>query len=204
MLLTADEGTVLFFSMATSFSSAALAADGISSSARMLVGSGYSPDRGAYALDLVRRSRPLRQALGIPVGGAGVSARTPRADALARPRRAGPREPHGRADIPRGGSRRVPAASRHPPRRVRGRPLLRELPGRDRSGLRGGDGRVRGPRAGQLQHHDERAHPRRRRARRSSRRSSASCSGIPAPASLAAHHRRGARVASRSGEEVPE
>jgi L-erythro-3,5-diaminohexanoate dehydrogenase len=67
MLLTADEGTVLFFSMATSFSSAALAADGISSSARMLVGSGYSPDGGAYALDLVRRSRPLRQALDLPV-----------------------------------------------------------------------------------------------------------------------------------------
>jgi L-erythro-3,5-diaminohexanoate dehydrogenase len=65
ILLTAEEGTVLFFSMATSFSAAALAADGISSSVRMLVGSGYAPDRGAYALDLARRSEPLRRALGI-------------------------------------------------------------------------------------------------------------------------------------------
>ena len=67
ILLTDDAGTVLFFSMATSFSSAALAADGIGSRARMFVGSGYSPDRGAYALDLVRRSQPLRRALGLPV-----------------------------------------------------------------------------------------------------------------------------------------
>lgn len=65
ILLTADDGIVLFFSMATSFSAAALAADGIGSSARMLIGSGYSPDRGAYALELVRRSEPLRQALGL-------------------------------------------------------------------------------------------------------------------------------------------
>ena len=67
MLLTAERGTVLFFSMATSFSGAALAADGISSPARMMIGSGYSPDRGEYALDLVRRSIPLRRALDLPV-----------------------------------------------------------------------------------------------------------------------------------------
>jgi L-erythro-3,5-diaminohexanoate dehydrogenase len=67
ILLTADHGTVLFFSMATSFSTAALAADGIGSSATMLVGSGFTPDRGAYALELVRRSEPLRQAFGLPV-----------------------------------------------------------------------------------------------------------------------------------------
>jgi L-erythro-3,5-diaminohexanoate dehydrogenase len=65
MLVTADGGTVLFFSMATSFQAAALAADGISSSARMIVGSGYSPDGGGYAIDLVRRSAPLRAALGL-------------------------------------------------------------------------------------------------------------------------------------------
>ena len=65
ILLTADGGTILFFSMATSFSAAALAADGIGTSARMLVGSGYTADRGAYALDLVRRSEPLRQAMGL-------------------------------------------------------------------------------------------------------------------------------------------
>ncbi len=68
LLLTAPGGTVLFFSMATSFSAAALAADGLGSDARMLVGSGYSPDRGAYALDLVRGTPALREAMGIAVG----------------------------------------------------------------------------------------------------------------------------------------
>ena len=42
ILLTADGGTVLFFSMSTSFSAAALAADGIGSNVQMMVGSGYS------------------------------------------------------------------------------------------------------------------------------------------------------------------
>jgi L-erythro-3,5-diaminohexanoate dehydrogenase len=68
ILLAAEEGTVLFFSMATSFAAAALAADGIGSSVRMLVGSGYSPDRGAYALDLARSSAGLGEALGLPKG----------------------------------------------------------------------------------------------------------------------------------------
>jgi L-erythro-3,5-diaminohexanoate dehydrogenase len=68
ILLTADGGTVLFFSMATNFGSAALASDGIGSSARMVVGSGYTADRGDYALELVRSSAPLRTALGL-VGG---------------------------------------------------------------------------------------------------------------------------------------
>ena len=65
ILLTADTGTVLFFSMATNFSTAALTADGMASNVRMLVGSGYTPDVGAYALDLVRRSPALREALGV-------------------------------------------------------------------------------------------------------------------------------------------
>jgi L-erythro-3,5-diaminohexanoate dehydrogenase len=66
ILLTADEGTVLFFSMATSFSAAALAADGIGTRARMLIGSGYSPDGGRYALELIRRMPGLREALEVP------------------------------------------------------------------------------------------------------------------------------------------
>jgi L-erythro-3,5-diaminohexanoate dehydrogenase len=65
LLLTAGAGTILFFSMATSFSAAALAADGIGTAARMVVGSGYSEDRGALALELARRSGPLRRALGL-------------------------------------------------------------------------------------------------------------------------------------------
>lgn len=69
ILATAPGGTVLFFSMATSFQTAALTADGIGLDIRMLIGSGYTPDRGSWSLDLVRRSEPLRRALGL----AGVS-----------------------------------------------------------------------------------------------------------------------------------
>ena len=65
LLLTSDSGRVLFFSMATSFGAAALTSDGLSSGAGMVIGSGYSPDRGSYALDLVRRSQALRDAMGI-------------------------------------------------------------------------------------------------------------------------------------------
>ena len=70
ILLTAEGGTVLFFSMATNFQRAALACDGIGADVQMVVGSGYAPDRGAYAIELVRRSGPLRRALGLDGGGA--------------------------------------------------------------------------------------------------------------------------------------
>lgn len=65
VLLTADTGTVLFFSMATSFQAAALTADGMGSGARLLIGSGFAPDVGSYALDLARRSPALREAMAI-------------------------------------------------------------------------------------------------------------------------------------------
>jgi len=65
ILATAAGGSVLFFSMATSFPAAALAADGIGTDVRMRIGSGHSPDRGEYALELVRRRADLRDALGI-------------------------------------------------------------------------------------------------------------------------------------------
>ncbi len=63
ILLTGDAGTVLFYSMATSFQTAALSADGISRDVRMLIGNGFAPDRGGYALDLFRRDPALREAL---------------------------------------------------------------------------------------------------------------------------------------------
>jgi L-erythro-3,5-diaminohexanoate dehydrogenase len=65
ILLTAEHGTVLFFSMATTFTTAALTADGMAHDVRMLIGSGYTPDVGAYALDLLRRSDALRTAWGL-------------------------------------------------------------------------------------------------------------------------------------------
>jgi len=66
IMLTAAGGTVLFYSMATSFQTAALTADGMGADVRMLVGNGYAPDRGAYALELFRRDARLREALTEP------------------------------------------------------------------------------------------------------------------------------------------
>ena len=43
ILATADGGTVIFFSMATSFSAAALGAEGLAADVTMLVGNGYVP-----------------------------------------------------------------------------------------------------------------------------------------------------------------
>lgn len=63
IVLTADDGTLLLYSMATSFQTSALTADGMSSAVTMIVGNGFAADRGAYALDLVRRNDALRSAL---------------------------------------------------------------------------------------------------------------------------------------------
>ncbi len=65
IVATATGGTVLFFSMATSFQTAALTADGIGRDIRMLVGSGFTPDVGRYSLDLLRRSPALQRAFGM-------------------------------------------------------------------------------------------------------------------------------------------
>src|SRR5215468_1900077 len=54
VLATADGGTVIFFSMATSFSAAALGAEGVAADITMLIGNGYVPGHAALALDLVR------------------------------------------------------------------------------------------------------------------------------------------------------
>ena len=54
ILATADGGTVIFFSMATSFSAAALGAEGLAADVTMLIGNGYVPGHAAFALDLLR------------------------------------------------------------------------------------------------------------------------------------------------------
>lgn len=56
IVTTADEGTVLFFSTATSFAAAALGADAIGSHARLVIPNGLTDDRGEYAFELLRRS----------------------------------------------------------------------------------------------------------------------------------------------------
>jgi L-erythro-3,5-diaminohexanoate dehydrogenase len=50
--------------MATNFQTAALTADGQSRDITMIVGNGFAPDTGAYALDLYRRMPALRKAFG--------------------------------------------------------------------------------------------------------------------------------------------
>lgn len=60
ILSTAPRGTVVFFSMATSFSAAALGAEGLAADVEMLVGNGYVPGHAAYALELVRGDAGVR------------------------------------------------------------------------------------------------------------------------------------------------
>lgn len=61
LLATADRGTVIFFSMATSFSAAALGAEGLAADVTMLVGNGYVPGHAAYAVDLLRTTPGVRR-----------------------------------------------------------------------------------------------------------------------------------------------
>ena len=63
ILATDEAGAVLFFSTATSFPAAALGADSVSSTTRLVIPNGYTEDRGNYALDLLRRDPALRAAV---------------------------------------------------------------------------------------------------------------------------------------------
>jgi NADPH:quinone reductase-like Zn-dependent oxidoreductase len=54
ILSTAPGGTVVFFSMATSFPAAALGAEGLAADVTMLIGNGYAPGHAQLALDLLR------------------------------------------------------------------------------------------------------------------------------------------------------
>jgi L-erythro-3,5-diaminohexanoate dehydrogenase len=60
ILSTADGGTVVFFSMATSFSAAALGAEGLAADVTMLIGNGYVPGHAEFAVDLLRRVPAVR------------------------------------------------------------------------------------------------------------------------------------------------
>jgi L-erythro-3,5-diaminohexanoate dehydrogenase len=63
ILLTEERGTVYFFSMATSFTAAALTAEGLGKDVTMVIGSGYAPNHAAEALELVRSEPGLRAIL---------------------------------------------------------------------------------------------------------------------------------------------
>ncbi len=61
ILATRDEGTVYFFSMATSFTAAALGAEGVGKDVNMIIGNGYTKGHADLSLELVRESAALRQ-----------------------------------------------------------------------------------------------------------------------------------------------
>jgi L-erythro-3,5-diaminohexanoate dehydrogenase len=56
-----DGGTAYFFSMATSFSKAALGAEGVGKDITMIIGNGYTKGHAHLALDLIRESSILRK-----------------------------------------------------------------------------------------------------------------------------------------------
>ena len=56
-----NNGIVYFFTMATSFTKAALGAEGIGSDAQLIIGNGYAPGHAKMALDIIRSHPPLRQ-----------------------------------------------------------------------------------------------------------------------------------------------
>ena len=61
ILSTKQGGTVIFFSMATSFSAAALGAEGLAADVTMLVGNGYAPGHADLALNLIRSVPSVRK-----------------------------------------------------------------------------------------------------------------------------------------------
>lgn len=61
ILATKDKGTVYFFSMATSFTTAALGAEGVGKDVNMLIGNGYTQGHAEIALNLLRESKILRE-----------------------------------------------------------------------------------------------------------------------------------------------
>ncbi|HEV2087411.1 MAG TPA: L-erythro-3,5-diaminohexanoate dehydrogenase, partial [Cryptosporangiaceae bacterium] len=68
VLATAAGGTVIFFSMATSFSAAALGAEGLAADVTMLIGNGFVPGHAALALDLVRAEPGVRSLFAARLG----------------------------------------------------------------------------------------------------------------------------------------
>ncbi len=61
ILATREGGTVYFFSMATSFTAAALGAEGVGKDITMIVGNGYTKGHAAISLQVMRESPILRR-----------------------------------------------------------------------------------------------------------------------------------------------
>ncbi|MBC2857258.1 L-erythro-3,5-diaminohexanoate dehydrogenase [Cetobacterium sp. 2A] len=61
ILITKDDGVVYFFSMATSFTKAALGAEGVGKDVNMIVGNGYTKGHANLTLQIIRESESIRQ-----------------------------------------------------------------------------------------------------------------------------------------------
>jgi L-erythro-3,5-diaminohexanoate dehydrogenase len=61
ILSTRDKGRVIFFSMATDFSRAALGAEGAGKPLELIIGNGYIPGHAHIALQALRENKPLRE-----------------------------------------------------------------------------------------------------------------------------------------------
>ncbi len=61
ILTTKDEGVVYFFSMATSFTKAALGAEGVGKDVNMIIGNGYTKGHAEITLEVLRESPVLRK-----------------------------------------------------------------------------------------------------------------------------------------------
>ncbi len=60
-MMCRDRGKVYFFSMATSFTKAALGAEGIGKDIDMIIGNGYAKDHAEIALNILRESSEIRE-----------------------------------------------------------------------------------------------------------------------------------------------
>lgn len=60
ILSTNSEGIIYFFSMATSFTKAALGAEGVGMDTNMIIGNGYAKNHANIALDIMRENKELR------------------------------------------------------------------------------------------------------------------------------------------------
>lgn len=61
IMATKDDGVIYFFGMATSFTRAALGAEGICHDATMIIGNGYTRGHAEFSLNIMRESRLLRK-----------------------------------------------------------------------------------------------------------------------------------------------
>ncbi|MDD4004790.1 MAG: zinc-binding dehydrogenase [Elusimicrobiaceae bacterium] len=61
IMMTRNGGVVYFFSMATSFTKAALGAEGIGRDVDMIIGNGYTKDHAEITLNLLRESEVIRK-----------------------------------------------------------------------------------------------------------------------------------------------